>query len=90
MTDNHNFFIIGRLTCGWCDKAKDLLRSRGLTFDSVNIESNLVAFRLLLKKCGLTTVPQIWYGDTYIGGYEDLVIWLTAKDITPSEPDVTV
>ncbi len=76
----YNWSILGKLTCPWCDKAADLLRKHGEEYTKVNFESSPVMFRLLMKKCDLTTVPQIWYGDTYVGGYEDLKLFLEKRD----------
>ena len=50
----------------------ELLHKHNQVYQVALIESHKQAFTLLLRKAGLTTVPQIWYGDDYIGGYTEL------------------
>lgn len=50
----------------------ELLHKHNQEYQVALIESHKEAFTLLLQKAGLTTVPQIWYGDDYIGGYTEL------------------
>lgn len=75
------FEIYGRNNCVWCDRAKELLDSRGLKYTFWNIEEDskaLSEFKFLFK--GAKTVPQILTGAydevNVIGGYTELVEWL--------------
>lgn len=59
--------------CVYCDRAKELLRNMGVMFDEVDVTGDDEAReRLVIMTGGKRTVPQIWIGDTYVGGYQDL------------------
>jgi glutaredoxin 3 len=58
--------------CGYCVRAKALLRSRGLPFEEISLDDE-PAFREKLRELtGGWTVPQITIGDEVIGGYTEL------------------
>jgi glutaredoxin 3 len=59
--------------CARCIRAKDLLRSRGLVFQEVNLAKDPVGRRHLVECTGQMTFPQIVIGEEFIGGFEDLV-----------------
>jgi glutaredoxin 3 len=59
--------------CGFCARSKDLLRNMGVLFDEVDVTGDDEAReRLVQMTGGKRTVPQIWVGETYVGGYMDL------------------
>jgi glutaredoxin 3 len=58
--------------CPWCDRAKALLKTRGIDFADVNIESQPDFRQQLLDLTGGYTVPQIVIGDSPIGGFQQL------------------
>lgn len=58
--------------CPFCDRAKQLLTSRGVEYSEVNVSENPEAREYLLEQ-GLRSVPQIYRGTTLIpGGYQGL------------------
>ncbi len=57
--------------CPYCHAAKDLLKSKGSDFDEVD-GSEDADFEALVKRTGWKTVPQIFIGDTFIGGFREL------------------
>ena len=59
--------------CTFCVQAKKLLQSKGLDFDELNIQhdENLRS-EMLEKSNGMRTVPQIFIGSIYVGGFDDL------------------
>ena len=70
--------IYGTLTCGWCQKTKDEFSERGITFDFVNIkELGKTAAEVTGRP--VTTVPQIYLENEYIGGYSELMIHLNQQ-----------
>jgi len=74
------FYIVHRPECPWCDKAIDLIEAEtDEDFSLVNIYENKLIWNLF-RLAQLTTVPQIWYDDEYIGGYQELVNWLKEKE----------
>jgi glutaredoxin 3 len=58
--------------CGYCTRAKALLRSRGLEFEEVSLDDEPEFREKLYKLTGGWTVPQITIGDEVIGGYTEL------------------
>ena len=58
--------------CPFCDRAKALLESKGVPFNSINIEEQPDA-REILVDLGLRSVPQIFKGTTLLpGGFQGL------------------
>jgi glutaredoxin 3 len=58
--------------CGYCVRAKALLRSRGLPFEEVSLDDEPAFREKLFELTGGWTVPQITIGDEVIGGYSEL------------------
>ena len=75
-----SFKVFGRPNCSYCDNTIKLLERGGYEFEYFNIEvySNMVKFKELFPTA--RTVPQIVspHGQI-VGGYDDLVEWLTCK-----------
>ncbi len=58
--------------CPYCDRAKELLRAKGQTWDEINIEQVEGARAEMIERSERRTVPQIWIGDVHVGGFDDL------------------
>ena len=74
------FIVHGKPNCPFCSKAIELLNKNSLKvtyFDITAPENQQVLENLVLQ--GYSTVPQIYFNDSYIGGYEDLVVHLNSK-----------
>jgi len=64
--------IYSKNNCPFCDRAKQLLESKGISYIEVNIEREPEARQLLVDK-GLRSVPQIFHGYELIpGGFDGL------------------
>ena len=60
--------------CCYCHMAKDLLRRKGAAFEEVDVTGRTdLRSDLCTRTGGRRTVPQIWIGDLYIGGCDDLM-----------------
>lgn len=72
------FTVYGRPGCGYCVAATQLLKSRDLPCDYVDMYAQGISPQELSEKIGqpVRTVPQIMHGEKYIGGYTDLVPYL--------------
>jgi glutaredoxin len=58
--------------CPFCDRAKSLLESRGVAYNTINLEQQPDAREFLVDQ-GLRSVPQIFNGTTLLqGGYQGL------------------
>jgi glutaredoxin 3 len=60
--------------CPYCVRAKALLKQRGVdTIDEIRIDLNPVERDEMVRLTGRRTVPQIFIGDTHVGGCDDLI-----------------
>lgn len=60
--------------CPYCVAAKNLLKSRGLEWSEVRIDTDPVQRDAMLERSGgRRTVPQIFVNDQHVGGYDELV-----------------
>jgi glutaredoxin 3 len=64
--------IYSKSYCPYCDRAKALFKSKGVSFDEVMLDDKDEEFAKLKQKTGLMTVPQIFINNTLVGGYSDL------------------
>jgi len=58
--------------CPYCDRARRLLESKGASVAEVDIESTPGKREEMRTRSGRNTVPQIFIGDTHVGGSDDL------------------
>lgn len=58
--------------CPYCQAAKRLLTSKGVTFEEVNVEGDPAKRQWLVEVTGRTTVPQIFINDKPYGGFTDI------------------
>lgn len=60
--------------CPYCLHAKQLLAQKSAQVDEVAVDGDrAMRTRLVEMTGGYSTVPQIWIGDTYVGGCDELV-----------------
>ena len=60
--------------CPYCIRAKALLKQRGVqAIEEIRIDLDPAERDRMLKATGRRTVPQIFIGDTHVGGCDDLV-----------------
>ncbi|EBA08500.1 glutaredoxin 3 [Sagittula stellata] len=68
-----NVEIYSSPLCGYCHAAKRLLTSKGVAFHEINVlEEPARRSEMMDRAHGRHTVPQIFVGDTHVGGYDDL------------------
>jgi thioredoxin reductase (NADPH) len=58
--------------CPYCKRAKELLRSKGQSWREIDVDQQPGARQEMSERSGRYTVPQIWIGDSYVGGFEEL------------------
>jgi glutaredoxin 3 len=58
--------------CGYCAAARSLLNKKKAAYEEVDVTLNKTLRREMKDRSGKNTVPQIFIGDQYIGGYDDL------------------
>lgn len=65
--------IYSTLVCPYCVAAKNFLKSKGLDWNEVRIDLDPVEREKMVAKAKRTSVPQIFVGDTHVGGYDDMM-----------------
>jgi glutaredoxin 3 len=60
--------------CPYCVHAKALLKKRGVeTIEDIRVDLDPTQRLKMMELTGRRTVPQIFIGDTHVGGCDDLV-----------------
>ncbi len=61
-------------TCPYCLRAKQLLAHKGVTaIEEIRVDLEPAQRRAMMALTGRHTVPQIFIGDTHVGGCDDLM-----------------
>ena len=65
--------VYSTLLCPFCHRAKALLRKKGVPFTEIDVGMDAKKRAEMTERAhGHHTVPQIFVGDTYVGGCDDL------------------
>jgi glutaredoxin 3 len=60
--------------CPYCIRAKQLLKQRGVdAIDEIRVDLNPSQRDEMIARTGRRTVPQIFIGETWVGGCDDLI-----------------
>lgn len=63
-----------KMFCPYCVRAKRLLADKGVTVEEIDITMGGPQRAVMIQRAnGRTTVPQIFIGETHVGGSDDLV-----------------
>ena len=58
--------------CGYCMRVLDLLQRRGIEYTEISVEDSPGIRDELVARSGRRTLPQIYVGERYLGGAEEL------------------
>ena len=59
--------------CPYCQMAERLLSSKGITaIEKIRVDLEPARRAEMMERTGRRTVPQIYIGETHVGGYDDL------------------
>ena len=59
--------------CPYCVRAKDLLKRKGASYTEIDVSTDESVRNAMIEKAGgKRTVPQIFIGETHVGGCDDL------------------
>jgi len=59
--------------CPYCNMAERLLKSKGIeAIEKIRVDLEPEQRIAMMEKTGRRTVPQIYIGDTHVGGFDDL------------------
>jgi glutaredoxin 3 len=59
-------------TCPYCHAAKALLNDKGADYTEISVVDPELRAAMTQRAHGRRTVPQIFIGDTHVGGYDDM------------------
>ena len=70
--------------CPYCIRAEMLLKQRGVAhIDKIRVDTHPERRAEMMQRTGRRTVPQIYIGDTHVGGYDDLAALDRADGLLP-------
>jgi glutaredoxin 3 len=58
--------------CPYCERAKGLLTRKSLAYNEINVDDDAKFRDEMVARSGRCTVPQIFIGETHVGGCDDL------------------
>lgn len=64
--------IYTRPFCGYCARALILLEEKGVEFTEIEAGMDPGKRSEMIQRSGRATFPQIFVGETHIGGYDDM------------------
>jgi glutaredoxin 3 len=59
--------------CPYCVRAKEFLSRKGIAFREINLDGKEDELLALRNRTKFRTIPQIFIGEEFIGGYQDLL-----------------
>lgn len=69
--------------CPFCYRAKKLLSGKGVSINEVDVMMSPGKREEMIARSGRRTVPQIFIGDTHVGGFDDLAALDRAGGLDP-------
>lgn len=65
--------MYGTQLCPFCWRAEQLLKSKGIDdLKKIRVDLEPDQMDIMIARTGRRSVPQIFIGDTHVGGYDDL------------------
>jgi glutaredoxin 3 len=76
--------IYTSMLCGYCHRAKRLLAAKGVAFSEIDVGGDARRRQEMTERAGgRRTVPQIFIGDTHVGGCDELYALDRAGKLDP-------
>lgn len=69
--------------CPYCHAAKALLDERKIAYEEIDAQDPGIRTAMVQRAHGRRTVPQIFVGDTHLGGYQDIAALDRAGKLMP-------
>jgi glutaredoxin 3 len=69
-----NVKIYTTAVCPYCVRAKQILKAKGVSaIEEIRIDTDPKQLAVMMEITGRRTVPQIFIGQTHVGGCDDLI-----------------
>ena len=75
--------IYSTAICPYCVAAKNFLKSKGYGWTEVRIDTDPAERERMLARTRRSSVPQIFVGETHVGGFEDMMALHRAGKLEP-------
>ena len=69
---NNPVIMYSTAVCPFCVMADRLLTSKGVQIEKIRVDQFPERRQEMMQRTGRRTVPQIYIGETHVGGYDDL------------------
>jgi len=69
--------------CPYCVAAKNFLKQRGAEYTEIRVDLDFDRRKEMVERAQRTSVPQIFIGDTHVGGFDDMVALDRAGGLRP-------
>ena len=84
MSSFRHVLMYSTAVCPYCIRAEQLLRARGVTeIEKIRIDLDPEQRDAMMARTSRRTVPQIFIGDTHVGGCDDLIALDQAGKLLP-------
>ena len=70
-----NVTVYSKDYCPYCKFAKALLQDQGIDYREIDVSRDTARLEEMVARSNRRTVPQIFFGEEHIGGFEDLVAY---------------
>ena len=75
--------IYSTAVCPYCVAAKNFLKSKGVAWTEIRVDTDPAEREKMVALTRRTSVPQIFVGDTHVGGYDDMMALHRAGGMEP-------
>ena len=75
--------IYTRPGCGYCSRALELLEEKGADFTEIHAGFDPALRQEMMQRSGRSTFPQIFVGETHIGGCDDMMALERRGELDP-------
>ena len=75
--------VYSTAVCPYCVRAERLLEAKGVTVQKIRVDLYPEERIKMMERTGRRTVPQIYVGDTHVGGFDDLYALDQAGKLDP-------
>jgi len=83
LSDAPRILIYTTAVCPYCVAAKNFLKSKGQTWTEIRVDADPAEREKMVALTRRTSVPQIFIGDTHVGGYDDMIALHRAGGLEP-------
>lgn len=75
--------VYSTAVCPYCVRAERLLEAKGVAVQKIRVDLDPEERIKMMERTGRRTVPQIYVGDTHVGGFDDLYALDQAGKLDP-------